>query len=66
MNGYGFPAWRGGPMLAADRIGLGRIYERVVAFHREFGKRWAPAPLLKELAERGSTFREWDAARSRR
>ena len=23
VNGYGFPAWRGGPMFYADRVGLG-------------------------------------------
>ena len=22
VNGYGFPAWRGGPMFYADRLGL--------------------------------------------
>ena len=29
-NGYGFPAWRGGPMFYADRVGLAKVYERVV------------------------------------
>ena len=30
LNGYGFPAWRGGPMFYADRVGLATIYERVI------------------------------------
>ena len=60
LNGYGFPAWRGGPMFCADRIGLARIHERIAAFHAEYGKRWQPAPLLARLAAEGSTFREWD------
>jgi 3-hydroxyacyl-CoA dehydrogenase len=60
VNGYGFPAWRGGPMFCADRVGLDRIYERVSAFHREFGARWTPAPLLEHLARTGGTFRELD------
>ncbi len=64
VNGYGFPAYRGGPMFHADRVGLRRIHDRIVEFHRELGERWAPAPLLARLAREGSTFREWDAARA--
>jgi 3-hydroxyacyl-CoA dehydrogenase len=66
MNGYGFPAYRGGPMFFADRVGLKRVHDRVAAFHRELGKRWAPAPLLTKLAEEGITFRELDAQREAR
>ncbi len=61
-NGYGFPAWRGGPMFYADRTGLAVIHERIVAFERAHGSRWAPAPLLAELAASGRTFRERDRA----
>jgi 3-hydroxyacyl-CoA dehydrogenase len=64
VNGYGFPSWRGGPMFYADRVGLGRIYDRVVAFHREHGARWEPAPLLARLAREGKTFRQFDAERA--
>jgi 3-hydroxyacyl-CoA dehydrogenase len=64
VNGYGFPAWRGGPMFFADRTGLARIHNRVAAFHAEYGKRWQPAPLLERLATEGRTFREWDASRA--
>ena len=63
VNGYGFPSWRGGPMFHADRVGLGRVLDRVSAFHREFGARWTPAPLLQRLAATGGTFRQWDASR---
>jgi 3-hydroxyacyl-CoA dehydrogenase len=65
-NGYGFPAWRGGPMFYADRIGLGHVLERVSAFHRALGERWRPAPLLERLVREGSTFRELDRARAMR
>ena len=61
-SGYGFPAWRGGPMLYADRVGLQVIYDRVRAFEQEHGGRWAPAPLLADLAVRGGTFRDRDRA----
>ena len=63
LTGYGFPAYRGGPMFCADQIGLATILSRVEAFHRELGQRWAPAPLLVRLAKAGSTFREFDASR---
>jgi 3-hydroxyacyl-CoA dehydrogenase len=56
VNGYGFPAWRGGPMWYADTVGLKKVYERVSEFHGEFGEAWKPAPLLEQLAQRGSTF----------
>jgi len=60
LTGYGFPAWRGGPMFYADRVGLKNVYERVTAFHREFGDRWRPAPLLERLAREGRTFQDLD------
>jgi 3-hydroxyacyl-CoA dehydrogenase len=63
VTGYGFPAWRGGPLFYADRLGLGAVHERMVTFHRELGPRWAPAPLLARLAAEGRTFREYDASR---
>jgi 3-hydroxyacyl-CoA dehydrogenase len=64
LTGYGFPAFRGGPMFYADAVGLPAIHERVSAFHRELGQRWAPAPLLERLARRDGgigSFRELDA-----
>ena len=49
--GYGFPAWRGGPMHYADSVGLKRVYERVCEFRDRFGaEAWTPAPLLAQLA----------------
>jgi len=59
-SGYGFPAWRGGPMFYADRVGLERILDLVRAFHVEFGERWTPAPLLEHLVASGRTFRDRD------
>jgi 3-hydroxyacyl-CoA dehydrogenase len=57
LTGYGFPAYRGGPMWYADTVGLDRILSRVTAFS------WEPAPLLKRLAGEGKTFAAFDAAR---
>ena len=56
INGYGFPAHRGGPMWYADTVGLKNVYNRVLAFHKLHGELWEPAPLLKRLAEEGKTF----------
>ncbi|MGE0104912.1 MAG: 3-hydroxyacyl-CoA dehydrogenase NAD-binding domain-containing protein [Blastocatellales bacterium] len=60
LNGYGYPAWRGGPMWYADTVGLKKVYDAVCRFHEEHGELWTPAPLLKRLAEEGSTFAEYD------
>ena len=59
INGYGFPAHRGGPMWYADAVGLKRVYDRICQFHRLHGEIWQPAPLLKQLAEQGKTFAEF-------
>ncbi len=59
INGYGFPAYRGGPMWYADTVGLKKVYERVREFQQQHGPTWEPAPLLKELAESGKTFAEF-------
>jgi 3-hydroxyacyl-CoA dehydrogenase len=56
LSGYGFPAYRGGPMFYADTVGLKKVYERVLEFERAHGKLWTPVPLLKKLAEEGGKF----------
>jgi 3-hydroxyacyl-CoA dehydrogenase len=56
LNGYGFPAYRGGPMWYADTVGLKKVYERISEFHRQHGELWEPAPLLKRLAEEDRGF----------
>jgi 3-hydroxyacyl-CoA dehydrogenase len=60
LNGYGFPAHRGGPMWYADTVGLKKVYERVCEFHKQHGELWEPAPLLKRLAEEGKGFADFD------
>jgi len=60
LNGYGFPAYRGGPMWHADTVGLQKVYERICEFHQQHGELWAPAPLLQRLAEADKTFAEFD------
>jgi 3-hydroxyacyl-CoA dehydrogenase len=50
LLGYGFPAFRGGPMFHADTIGL---YHVARALRR---RGLEPAPLLARLAAEGKTF----------
>jgi 3-hydroxyacyl-CoA dehydrogenase len=56
VNGYGFPAAKGGPMWTADRIGLDKILVEVEAAHAVGGAGSAPAPLLIQLARSGKKF----------
>jgi 3-hydroxyacyl-CoA dehydrogenase len=57
LNGYGFPAWRGGPMFYADTVGLDKVLARVEEFEKVHGPDlWQPAPLLRQLAEAGKKF----------
>jgi 3-hydroxyacyl-CoA dehydrogenase len=59
LYGYGFPAYRGGPMQYADEMGL----QGVVADLERYGQ--TPAPLLKRLADEGGSFAGLDASRGR-
>jgi 3-hydroxyacyl-CoA dehydrogenase len=61
LNGYGFPAWRGGPMFYADTMGLKHVLAKIEEFEKRHGSDlWAPSPLLKKLAEAEKTFESWD------
>ncbi len=51
VYGYGFPAWRGGPMHYAESVGYAKVLDRVTEFCERFGEEaWAPAPLLEQLS----------------
>jgi len=60
INGYGYPAYRGGPMWYADTVGLPKVLARIEEFEKEHGTLWTPAPLLKQLAAEGKTFADFD------
>jgi 3-hydroxyacyl-CoA dehydrogenase len=63
LNGYGFPAWRGGPMFYADTVGLPKVLAKIEEFEKKHGELWAPAGLLKKLVEEGKTFSDFDKAK---
>ncbi len=60
LNGYGFPAWRGGPMYWAENtIGLKRALDRINEFAELHGKEhWTPSPLLERLVAEGGSLRD--------
>lgn len=62
--GYGYPAFRGGPMWYADTVGLKKVYDKVRQFEKEHGSLWEPSPLLAELAESGKSFADFDKSKS--
>ncbi len=62
INGYAYPAWRGGPMHEADRIGLDKVLAEVERMNARDGYGWEPAPLLRELATTGKRFAELGAS----
>jgi 3-hydroxyacyl-CoA dehydrogenase len=57
LTGYGFPAYRGGPMFYADTVGLPKVLASIEKFQKGYmGEVWKPAPLLVRLAKDGKTF----------
>jgi 3-hydroxyacyl-CoA dehydrogenase len=61
IYGYGFPAWRGGPMFYADTVGLPKVLARIEAFEKKHGSDlWAPASLLKKLVNEDKKFKDFD------
>ncbi|MET3216133.1 UNVERIFIED_ORG: 3-hydroxyacyl-CoA dehydrogenase [Burkholderia territorii] len=57
LTGYGFPLWRGGPMLYADMVGLYNV-ERAIRRYAAApnGDAWQLAPSIAELAKAGRGF----------
>jgi 3-hydroxyacyl-CoA dehydrogenase len=56
LNGYGFPAWRGGPMFDAEIIGLDKVLADIKDFAKSDPKAWKPAPLLEKLVAEKKSF----------
>ncbi|PKO60550.1 MAG: 3-hydroxyacyl-CoA dehydrogenase, partial [Betaproteobacteria bacterium HGW-Betaproteobacteria-18] len=59
LMGYGFPAWRGGPMNYANEVGLFNVVQAMHRFAKnplDDARFWQPAPLLARLTTEGKTF----------
>lgn len=60
--GYGFPAWRGGPLFTADEIGLSEVVARMDHYAATLGNEhghWTVTPLLRDLAKHGKRLTDW-------
>ena len=56
VYGTGFPPYRGGILKYADKWGLKNVYEKLVDLEKQYGPRFKPAGLLKDMAENAKTF----------
>jgi len=64
LNGYGFPADKGGPMAWADAQGVSGIRDRLLALQERFGAHWQPAALIECLAAGGKRFSDVQEGRA--
>ena len=56
LNGYGWPAWTGGPMFWADTVGLGKVVEGLEKNGPHMDKAFRMSALLKSKAAEGGKF----------
>ncbi len=56
LTGYGFPAYRGGPMFYADTVGVKHVVERLRAYQAMSEKDFAPSDYLLKVAEKAGGF----------
>jgi 3-hydroxyacyl-CoA dehydrogenase/enoyl-CoA hydratase/carnithine racemase len=56
IYGTGFPPYRGGILRYADKWGLNNVYQKLVDLEKQYGPRFEPVNLIKEMAETGKTF----------
>ncbi|WP_135469166.1 3-hydroxyacyl-CoA dehydrogenase NAD-binding domain-containing protein [Crenalkalicoccus roseus] len=57
VNGFGWPAWRGGPMFWADRMGLRAVRDRLAHYAEATNDpNLRPAALIERLASEGGSF----------
>ncbi len=59
ITGYGFPAYRGGPMHYAEQFGLFNVVQAMQRFARnpmDDAAFWTPAPLIRRLVATGKSF----------
>ncbi|UCE53504.1 MAG: enoyl-CoA hydratase/isomerase family protein [Desulfobacterales bacterium] len=59
IYGTGFPPYRGGILRYADKWGLKNVYDKLADLEKQYGPRFKPADLVKEMAESGKTFYQY-------
>ena len=58
INGYNWPAYRGGPMFYAEHLGLDNVVARLKELEASSGPQWKPTALLERLVAEGKGFRD--------
>ena len=53
---WGFAPWTGGPITYIDQIGLKTFVEQADRYAAEYGERFTPPQLLRDMAAKGETF----------
>jgi len=56
IYGTGFPPYRGGILRYADKWGVKKVYQKLLELEKQYGPRFTPCALLKEMAEKGESF----------
>ena len=59
IAGYGWPAYRGGPMYYGQQIGFGKLLDRLQSLQKHHGDAFAPAALLENMVAEGKGYREF-------
>jgi 3-hydroxyacyl-CoA dehydrogenase/enoyl-CoA hydratase/3-hydroxybutyryl-CoA epimerase len=54
--GLGFPMDKGGPFHYMDSLGMKELVERLEATRKQGGEAYAPAGILRDMAQKGTTF----------
>ncbi len=58
INGYGWPAYRGGPMFYGDTVGLKTVVAKLKEYGPKLGAGFTLSPLLEKLAAEGKRFQD--------
>lgn len=53
---WGFAPWTGGPITYIDQIGLKAFVEQADKYAAQYGDRFTPPQLLRDMAAKGDTF----------
>lgn len=56
IMGIGFPAWTGGVLQFINAVGLNQFVERAEQLSQQYGERFSPPALLKNMAAKAQNF----------
>jgi 3-hydroxyacyl-CoA dehydrogenase len=56
IYGTGFPPYRGGILRYGDTWGLPNVYRKLAEMEKQYGIRFRPAELIRDMAHSGKTF----------